>query len=603
VSALTEGIQEEMMAAMLNFYKGAAAACADICTARMSMMYSQLAGQNLNLNALRAGDDTAAMFRGLGSMTAGANGIGPGDSRHALLVRSVRQRLQQQGETPEIFFRQRAAMGRGLISREDFISGLSSLSLGASAAELADLFRSIVGGTDRDALLEEIVTGLDAAAGNNSTGQFQLGGATPAEAEQVLGRVRSAVSRSGRPLDEVFRGFCRSNTGAPGIMSRTDLKRVLSTFEPGLNADVVARLWRALVPDGASGLDFQTFCAWFSPGGRSLTAAYPNGFSGAYPSESAMLSNLLEMSVNSPLSQSLPGGINLFPSSPNGQSNLASTLPAARDNATISALVGGMSPGGAMAQTLPPARSAWSDVNNMQGQARPPVTRDELPVLACLYRFGWALKSKSSTVDRAFVLHDTGRDRSVDVNGFGNACEQSGIPLSKSEIRTLFMRLARTMPQGEKVLFDELDAAIKNAESLLRDDVSWAQNFIYQIDQIARKTPGSSLEKDFRARGGAVVYVGDVQSVLQRHSTISSEQWAVLMPLLDKKSNGDDALVPWEAVLTWAGVRLEGATIPLPGAPSPPLPAAPGSVGIQDCLPQHHHLQWDSRHCHRQHLG
>merc|ERR1719217_1703276 len=99
-----------------------------------------------------------------------SSGGGFGASRHALLIGSIRQRLQQQGETPEMFFRQRAAMGRGLISREDFISGLSSLSLGASASELADLFRSIVGGSDRDALLEEIVTGLDAAAGNNSTG-------------------------------------------------------------------------------------------------------------------------------------------------------------------------------------------------------------------------------------------------------------------------------------------------------------------------------------------------------------------------------------------------------------------------------------------------
>merc|ERR1719272_1515720 len=182
-------------------------------------------GQNVQFG--RSDDMRASMGGMLGGL---------GEPRHAMLIRNIRQRLQAQGETPEMFFRQRAAMGRGLISREDFVSGLSSLSLGASTSELADLFRTIVNGNDRDALLEEVVMGFDNAAGGSNGGGFGQQGATPAEAEQVLGRVRSAVSRSGRPLDEVFRGFCRSNSGAPGFMSRTDLKRVLSTFEPGLHA-------------------------------------------------------------------------------------------------------------------------------------------------------------------------------------------------------------------------------------------------------------------------------------------------------------------------------------------------------------------------------
>merc|ERR1719272_169825 len=104
-------------------------------------------GQNVQFG--RSDDMRASMGGMLGGL---------GEPRHAMLIRNIRQRLQAQGETPEMFFRQRAAMGRGLVSREDFISGLSALSLGASGAEFADLFRHIVNGSDRiEALLEEIV--------------------------------------------------------------------------------------------------------------------------------------------------------------------------------------------------------------------------------------------------------------------------------------------------------------------------------------------------------------------------------------------------------------------------------------------------------------
>jgi len=131
----------------------------------------------------------------------------------------------------------------------------------------------------------------------------------------------------------------------------------------------------------------------------------------------------------------LPAGVGLFPPSPGGGYGSQQM----RDNATIAAL---SAPQNSLSQTLPP-RNAWGETpqNSLaggQGQARPVVTRDEFTVMACLYRFGKGLQAKGLTVDRAFVLHDMGRLRSVDLSSFANACEQNGIPISKSESQELF---------------------------------------------------------------------------------------------------------------------------------------------------------------------
>lgn len=53
------------------------------------------------------------------------------------------------------------------------------------------------------------------------TGGLSPSGSLGPEAERVVARVRSAVGRSGRPFEEVFKGFCRSRA----TMNRADLAR------------------------------------------------------------------------------------------------------------------------------------------------------------------------------------------------------------------------------------------------------------------------------------------------------------------------------------------------------------------------------------------
>lgn len=76
------------------------------------------------------------------------------------------------------------------------------------------------------------------------------------------------------------------------------LSKVLSTFEPDIDPEVVARLWRLTVPEGAPGLDFNGFCSWFCPNGRALGPTTSTPLGGL--SESQMLSSLLEKSGTPP---------------------------------------------------------------------------------------------------------------------------------------------------------------------------------------------------------------------------------------------------------------------------------------------------------------
>eukprot|EP00913_Durusdinium_trenchii_P025312 g23762.t1 len=128
--------------------------------------------------------------------------------------------------------------------------------------------------------------------------------------------------RSGRSFEEVFRGFCRSGGRGATTMDRADLARVLSTFEPDIDPEVVARLWRLTVPDGAQGLDFNSFCTC----------------------ESQMLSQLLEKSS---MSRSPSGGGLGHPSSP-----LSASMPNLCHFGLDQALP--LSPGARLSSTLTP---------------------------------------------------------------------------------------------------------------------------------------------------------------------------------------------------------------------------------------------------------
>ncbi|CAK9017727.1 unnamed protein product [Durusdinium trenchii] len=412
-----------------------------------------------------------------------------------------------------------------------------------------------------------------------------LGGyvALSPEAERVVGRVRSAVGRSGRSFEEVFRGFCRSGGRGATTMDRADLARVLSTFEPDIDPEVVARLWRLTVPDGAQGLDFNSFCTWFCPGGRTLSGHGSVLTPMGGLSESQMLSQLLEKSS---MSRSPSGGGLGHPSSP-----LSASMPNLCHFGLDQALP--LSPGARLSSTLTPEqllatewrqerpRSAWPTWPALEaGCAQPPPARlspllqDDFPTVACLSRLQGYLAARGFTLNNAFVLYDTHMEQAVTQEGFVSAIEHHGFPLSRAEAEAIFNRLARRKSNQVLALyFEDLQSCMASLPNPL-PQVQWGKDLIKSVDKITRGQ-GTPLETLFRHLGTDSVAELDVRAILSRYSPLSAPQWANLLPLLDKNPDGT---VPWQFVLRWAGLdcQLNGAapaSPPLPAVPAAPVPA------------------------------
>jgi len=588
IGDFADGVQEEMMATMLSFYKGAAAACAEVCIARLRLLYAQLQRSfEDDRRQYMASSPLGSSFNSMGGLMS-SNALHSGESRHSTLLRSIRRRLEAQGETPADFFRARALAGQGLISREDFIASLSSLGLGATVPELMDLFAHAIGSVERDtAVVDELVMalempGMQGAMHGASNGAMAL---PFPEVERVISRVRNAVGRSGRPFEEIYRGFCRSGGGAQGLMSRTDLARVLSTFEPGLEPDIVTRLWRMVVPDHSAGLDFNAFCTWFCPGGRPLTSMpQMGGYQQQSPSlessfgGTAMLQQLLDMSSMSP-------------------KNSGRRSPAMSPHSTMHTLTGQHTPQVFNnASTLYPEHMMsqdWQQQTNMSmlDQMRQPsrerftssfelprdhipaqLHRDELPLLACLHRLNKGLAAKGLNFSSAFVLYDKNMERAVMLEGMVAACEHHGVPLSQQEIGSLFARLARSSPMGRppRIFFEDLEAALQRIPEPL-PEAQWARDLIMAVDKITRAA-GTPLESVFKQLGRDSVSAADVQSVLSRHAPLSDAQWAALLPLIDKRLDGT---IPWQSLLKWAGVEVQSAPAPAVAVAKPALAVAP----------------------------
>ncbi|CAE7910264.1 Wdr35 [Symbiodinium sp. KB8] len=445
-----------MLAAVSSHMRNAAAACAEICAARMRLLQT----------ALSRSLDEARRQQVFAQPPLSTSLASSQDTKRATLVRQIRAKLDSQGDTPASFLRARSvAASQGLLSRDEFVACIASLNLGVSHTDVLELFAFAVGSNERDtAVLEEITQALEMSSpapamanGCSHHGCANGYSSSPLspEAERVVGRVRSAVGRSNRPFEEVFRGFCKSGGRGATIMSRADLARVLSTFEPDIDPEVVARLWRITVPDGAPGLDFGNFCTWFCPGGRALPGL--TSFA-SNMGESQMLSQLLEKS--SGLSRTPSGG-------------LLSPMSASLPNLQLEGLP--LSPGARLANTLAPEqlsdwrqggpRSAWPTWPALEAaHVQPPLSArlsllspEDFPAIACLGRLQTYIVSKGLTVNSAFVLYDTHMEQAVSQEGFLSAVDHHGFPLSRSEAEMLFSRLARrTRPnQPPSLSFEE----------------------------------------------------------------------------------------------------------------------------------------------------
>lgn len=564
---LADGVHDEMFATLQAFCRDAAAACAEVCLARLRLLQTQLQ---------RSFEEDSRRFMSGGSPL-GSRGATTwpgtaGESRHVGLVRSIRRRLEVQGDSPESFLRARASGGQGLMNRVDFIASVSSLNVGATVSELNDLFSTAINSSERDnAVVDELVMALEEPRNLGSSLGGGAGGALASvlpEAERVINRVRSAVGRSGRPFDEIFRGFCRSSGGAQGLMSRTDLARVLSTFEPGLEPEVVTRLWRVVVPDGAAGLDYSTFCTWFCPGGRSLSSsstADAHLLESSFTAGSAMLQQLLDMT------------------SPKNGGRMSPHLPLNGHH------TGQMLNTAFHGSTLHPEHQDWHHTVVRRSVSDPhmpaPLQKDELAMQACLHRLHKALSSKGLTFSSAFVLYDKNMERAVMLEGMVAACQQHGMPLSRQEIETLFQRLSRSSQGGKppRIYFEDLDASMQRIPEPM-PDLQWAKDLIKAVDKITRAA-GTPLEVMFKQMGKDSVQAFDVQGVLSKHAHLSDAQWASLLPLIDKNLDGT---IPWLTLLKWSGVAT--APDPAPAAapaalPALPAPAAATALAMLPALP------------------
>eukprot|EP00931_Biecheleriopsis_adriatica_P099461 TRINITY_DN7399_c0_g2_i1.p1 TRINITY_DN7399_c0_g2~~TRINITY_DN7399_c0_g2_i1.p1 ORF type:complete len:823 (+),score=151.48 TRINITY_DN7399_c0_g2_i1:32-2500(+) len=604
VAEITEGIHDEMMAAMSVHMRNAAAACAEVCAGRLRMLQASL---SRSVEDVRRGQQLYGTSPPTTSLGATQQVLGAAlapslaDARRVSLVRQVRAKLSEQGETPANFFRARTvSAGQGLVVRDEFVACMASLNVGASPQDLLDLFSFAVGGTDRDtAVLEEVTAALDlhappqlslATPGGSASSSLGAPSAMNPEAEKVVVRVRSAVGRSGRPFEEVFRGFCRSGGRGAQIMSRADLARVLSTFEPNMDPEIVARLWRLTVPEGAPGLEFSSFCTWFCPGGKALStaasaAATPTGG----VSEVQMLSDLLERSASMPRSPSGAGGP-LSPLSSMPNLYIPENGPLSPTNRFSSTLMPEQLPVGGigLVDDLRPRSCTWSggDLATRPPTPSRPGTAgfgmpDDVPLNACLARLQSYLSAKGMTVNSAFCLYDSLMEQAVSQDGFVQAISSHGFALSKAEAEMIFSRLARRKADGKLVVFfEDVSSFVARLPTPL-PQVEWGRDLIKQIDKKTREA-GARLETLFQQLGADSVQALDVQAVLSRHSQLSATQWSSLVPLMDKKPDGT---VPWQSLLKWAGLETGAAAVPAKAGTSPAPPAAPKPPGTAPVPP------------------
>ncbi|CAE8690536.1 unnamed protein product, partial [Polarella glacialis] len=257
-----------------------------------------------------------------------------------------------------------------------------------------------------------------------SPGVSRFDSDVPAEALSVMKRVRNAVIRSRQSPEQLFQRFCRSGGGnvQGPLMTRSDFVRVIGTFEPNLEQEMVARLWRALITEGSESLDFESFqqCFYYTdqspvsgPGHTLTRFSSSSQLDFSLQQESAALAQLLESSP----AAGVHGRTDRPALSPSSFSP-ASFKPFSRPNGPDS----------------PPFRAAEVPprLPNRVGLPRQ-LTAEEAALFACLHRLGRGLQAESLTVNAAFVLYDENLERMLSLDKFVEACQHHRLPLSQHE--------------------------------------------------------------------------------------------------------------------------------------------------------------------------
>eukprot|EP00913_Durusdinium_trenchii_P033465 g31331.t1 len=301
----------------------------------------------------------------------------------------------------------------------------------------------------------------------------------------VMKRVRSAVRRSRQSPDQLFKRFCKAGgTGVSGlIMTRSDFIRVLGTFEPHLEQEMVIRLWQHFLSqgNGEDGLNFTEFQRWFN----LLNLAHTEHH---YPSQEALGTLSRTGSSATSLSFSAVNGFDAQPHfAPYPELDRALTAPCS----SASPLLGRrhsrppLSPTatpayfanmgqGSMTLPIPSRSGSQHSLEVYGGEMAPLRVSDDMPLIATLVRLGRGLASESLTVAGAFVLYDEHLEKMLSLDKFLEACEHHRIPISRSEAEALFARLGRSTPLGMRLTFQDLEAELGRKLESLEDRDAWA---------------------------------------------------------------------------------------------------------------------------------
>eukprot|EP00435_Cladocopium_sp_Y103_P057318 s2015_g19.t1 len=235
----------------------------------------------------------------------------------------------------------------------------------------------------------------------------------------VMKRVRSAVRRSRQSPDQLFKRFCKAGaTGISGpIMTRSDFVRVLGTFEPHLEQEMVLRLWQHLLSQGSGedGLNFTEFQRWFVNGealgtlsrtgssSTSLSFSAVNGFD-SQPHFAPYPDSLADRPATAPTASPVLGRRHSRPP----------VSPTSASPAYFANL-------GQGSMTLPiPSRSGSQQSLEIytSGEIAPLRPYDEMHLIAALVRIGRGLAHESLTVAGAFVLYDEHLEKMLSLDKF-----------------------------------------------------------------------------------------------------------------------------------------------------------------------------------------
>eukprot|EP00434_Breviolum_minutum_P012932 symbB.v1.2.011400.t1/scaffold764.1/size165801/6 len=268
-------------------------------------------------------------------------------------------------------------------------------------------------------------------------------------------RVRSAVRRSRQSPDQLFKRFCKAGgTGVSGpIMTRSDFVRVLGTFEPHLEQEMVLRLWQHLLSQGSGedGLNFVEFQRWFVNGEGVVTLSR-TGSSSTSLGFSAM--NGFDSQAHfAPYPDSLVDRPATAPNA-SGHSPILGRRSSRPPLSPTSASAAYFTDLGQGSMTLP-IRSRSGSQQSLDvfaaGEIAPLRPYDEMHLIAPLVRIGRGLANESLTVAGAFVLYDEHLEKMLSLDKFLEATgARASARLTVRRSKPKFGACLRTLPVVEE---------------------------------------------------------------------------------------------------------------------------------------------------------